>query len=91
MKKINFTILMLSFSVAFLQSCQHASDPPSNVSTEKIEGVKQPAPIQTQEYRSATSDVEKGKAPGMKVKLLSTAGDVKTYAVIFATDDEVVS
>lgn len=27
----------------------------------------------------------------MKVKLLSTAGDVKTYAVIFATGDEVVS
>jgi len=91
MKTINFTMFMLSLSVAFLQSCQHASDASSNVSTEEIEGMKHSVPIQTQEYRSPTSTVEMGKAPGMKVKLISTAGDAKTYAVIFAKGDEVVS
>ncbi|MCC9138471.1 PPC domain-containing DNA-binding protein [Pontibacter silvestris] len=46
---------------------------------------------QAQEYRSATKYGEPGKAPGMKVKLLSTVGDVKTYAVILSKGDEAVS
>ena len=44
-----------------------------------------------QEYVSPTKPAETGKSPGMKVKLLSTNGQTKTYAVIFATGDEVVS
>ena len=82
---------MLSLSVAFLQSCKQSSDSTSKISYEEIQGMKHAAPIQQQEYRSPTSPVETGKAPGMKVKLLSTVGDVKTYAVIFAKGDEVVS
>lgn len=48
---------------------------------------------EAQEYVSAASGkpVELGKAPGMKVKLLSTAGQVKTYVLIFAKGDEVMS
>jgi predicted DNA-binding protein with PD1-like motif len=46
---------------------------------------------QAQEYRSATKYGERGQAPGMKVKLLSTVGEVKTYAVIMAKGDEAVS
>jgi predicted DNA-binding protein with PD1-like motif len=91
MKTIKWTVFMLSLSVAFLQSCQQSSDSPSNVSIKEIEGMKQPAPIQAQEYRSAATTSEAGKAPGMKVKLLSAVGDVKTYAVIFSKGDEVVS
>lgn len=47
--------------------------------------------VQAQQYRSATAYGEPGKAPGMKVKLLSTVGEVKTYAIIFAKGDEAVS
>ncbi len=44
-----------------------------------------------QEYVSPTKPAETGKSPGVKVKLLSTNGQTKTYAVIFAKGDEVVS
>jgi predicted DNA-binding protein with PD1-like motif len=47
--------------------------------------------VQAQEYQSTITSVEAGKAPGMKVKLLSMAGEAKTYAVIFSKGDEVVS
>lgn len=46
---------------------------------------------QAQEYRSATKYGEPGKAPGMKVKLLSQVGDVKTYVIILSKGDEAVS
>lgn len=44
-----------------------------------------------QDYVSPTKPAKTGKSPGVKVKLLSTNGQVKTYALIFATGDEVVS
>ena len=91
MKTIKLTVLLLSLSVAFLQSCQQSSDSPSKISNEETERLKKNASMQSQEYRSATTNSEAGKAPGMKVKLLSAAGDVKTYVVIFAKGDEVVS
>jgi predicted DNA-binding protein with PD1-like motif len=47
--------------------------------------------LSAQEYRSATGHPEPGKAPKMKVKLLSTVGEVKTYAVIFSKGDDAVS
>ncbi|MCC9138472.1 PPC domain-containing DNA-binding protein [Pontibacter silvestris] len=47
--------------------------------------------MQEEEYRSASQEVEPGKAPTMKVKLLSSVGDVRTYMVIFSKNDEVVS
>ncbi|RZJ91474.1 MAG: DNA-binding protein [Chryseobacterium sp.] len=43
------------------------------------------------EYRSTDETVEMGKAPGMKVKLLSTLGDTQTYMIVFSKGDEVVS
>jgi predicted DNA-binding protein with PD1-like motif len=48
---------------------------------------------QGQEYVSpaAGKPVEPGKAPGMKVKLLSTNGQTSTYVLIFAKGDEVMS
>jgi predicted DNA-binding protein with PD1-like motif len=46
---------------------------------------------QAQEYVSPTKPAQTGRSPGVKVKLLSTNGNVKTYAVIFSTGDEVVS
>lgn len=48
---------------------------------------------QAQEYISLTTakPIVLGKAPNMKVKLLSTSGQVKTYALVFAKGDEVVS
>ncbi|MBO2007658.1 DNA-binding protein [Siccationidurans soli] len=48
---------------------------------------------QAQEYVSPASakPVVLGKAPGMKVKLLSTSGAVKTYVLVFAKGDEVMS
>jgi len=48
---------------------------------------------EAQEYVSPASGkpVELGKAPGMKVKLLSTSGQVKTYVLVFAKGDEVMS
>lgn len=51
------------------------------------------AKAQAPEYISLTTGkpVQLGKAPNMKVKLLSTSGQTKTYALIFAKGDEVVS
>jgi predicted DNA-binding protein with PD1-like motif len=46
---------------------------------------------QAQEYVSPIKPAQTGRSPGVKVKLLSTNGNVKTYAVIFSTGDEVVS
>ena len=46
-----------------------------------------------QEYVSPAmgKPVAPGRAPGMQVKLLSTSGQVKTYVLIFAKGDEVMS
>lgn len=44
-----------------------------------------------QDYVSPVKPAETGKSPGVKVKLLSTAGETKTYVLIFSTGDEVVS
>lgn len=51
------------------------------------------AKAQAPEYISLTTGkpVQLGKAPNMKAKLLSTSGQTKTYALIFAKGDEVVS
>jgi predicted DNA-binding protein with PD1-like motif len=46
---------------------------------------------QAQDYISPTNPAQTGRSPGVKVKLLSTNGQTKTYAIIFATGDEVVS
>lgn len=48
---------------------------------------------QAQEYSSLTTakPVQLGKAPGLKVKLLSTSGQTKTYLLLFAKGDEIVS
>lgn len=45
----------------------------------------------SQEYISPTQAVEPGKAPGVKIKLLSTNGQTKNYVLIFAMGDEVRS
>lgn len=42
-----------------------------------------------QEYVSPTAPPLTGKAPGMKVKLLSTVDSVQTYILVFAKGDEV--
>src|SRR6478672_10432686 len=47
--------------------------------------------LHAQEYISPTQPVETGKAPGLKVKLLSANGQTKTYVLIFASGDEVRS
>lgn len=47
--------------------------------------------IAAQEYVSPTGTVQPGKAPKMKVKLLSTNGESKTYMLMFSKGDEVVS
>lgn len=44
-----------------------------------------------QDYVSPTKPAETGKSPGVKVKLLSTNGQTKTYVLIFSKGDEVVS
>jgi predicted DNA-binding protein with PD1-like motif len=44
-----------------------------------------------QEYVSPVKPAEIGRSPGMKVKLLSTVGETKTYMLVFASGDEVVS
>jgi predicted DNA-binding protein with PD1-like motif len=46
---------------------------------------------QAQDYVSPTQPAEIGKAPGMKVKLVSTNEQTKTYAVVFSPGDEVRS
>jgi predicted DNA-binding protein with PD1-like motif len=43
------------------------------------------------EYRSAATHAEAGKAPAMKVKLLSAVENVRTYMVSFFKGDEVIS
>lgn len=43
------------------------------------------------EYRSTDIPIEMGKAPGMKVMLLSENGSSKTYVVVFSKGDEIVS
>jgi predicted DNA-binding protein with PD1-like motif len=42
-------------------------------------------------YVSPATPVATGKAPGMKVRLLSESGGVKNYAIILARGDEVMS
>ncbi|MDB5279028.1 MAG: hypothetical protein JWR61_3983 [Ferruginibacter sp.] len=44
-----------------------------------------------QDFVSPTQPVETGKAPGAKVKLLSTNGETKTYSLVFSPGDEVRS
>ena len=44
-----------------------------------------------QEYVSATNPPKTGRSPGVKVKLISEEGKTKTYAIIFAAGDEIVS
>lgn len=44
-----------------------------------------------QEYADTTKTLEDGQAPGLKVKLLSTAGQTKTYLLIFTKGDEIVA
>jgi predicted DNA-binding protein with PD1-like motif len=45
----------------------------------------------SQTYSSPTQPVAVGKAPGVKVKLLSTNGSIKNYVLIFALGDEIRS
>ncbi|MCC9138489.1 PPC domain-containing DNA-binding protein [Pontibacter silvestris] len=45
----------------------------------------------SQEYSSPTQPVETGRAPGVKVRLLSTNGQTQNYVLIFAKGDEVRS
>lgn len=47
--------------------------------------------LQAQEYADPTKTLENGKAPGLKVKLLSTVGNTKTYILIFTKGDEIVA
>jgi uncharacterized protein len=42
-------------------------------------------------YLPPTAPVASGKAPGMKVRLISESGGVKNYAIILAKGDEVMS
>jgi hypothetical protein len=42
-------------------------------------------------YVSPSAPVSTGKAPGMKVQLLSENAGVKNYAIVLAKDDEVMS
>lgn len=44
-----------------------------------------------QEYVSPTKPPETGRSPGVKVKLISESGSTKTYVLIFAPGDEVLS
>src|ERR1700744_6688857 len=44
-----------------------------------------------QEYVSPTTPPQIGRSPGVKVKLISADGPTKTYAIIFAKGDEVMS
>jgi len=50
-----------------------------------------PATTQEQGYISPTAPIPTGKAPGMKVRLLSENGGVKQYAVVLSRNDEVMS
>ncbi|RZK27862.1 MAG: DUF296 domain-containing protein [Hymenobacter sp.] len=44
-----------------------------------------------QDYVSPTKPAQTGRSPGVKVKLLSSTAKTKTYVLIFAKNDEVVS
>jgi hypothetical protein len=44
-----------------------------------------------QEYVSPTKPAQTGRSPGVKVKLISGNNTSKTYAIIFAAGDEVMS
>jgi uncharacterized protein len=44
-----------------------------------------------QEYVAPTKPPETGRSPGVKVKLISDAGSTRTYVLIFAPGDEVMS
>jgi hypothetical protein len=46
---------------------------------------------QDEAYLSPSAPVATGKAPGMKIRLLSQNGGVKNYAIILAKGDEVMS
>lgn len=47
--------------------------------------------LPAQQYADPTKVLESGRAPGLKVKLLSTQGKIKTYLLIFAKGDEIVA
>ncbi|WP_158825000.1 PPC domain-containing DNA-binding protein [Mucilaginibacter lacusdianchii] len=44
-----------------------------------------------QEYVSPTNPAQTGKSPGVKAQLLSQNGNVKTYILVFAKEDEIMS
>jgi len=46
---------------------------------------------QQDEYVKPGQVIEKNKAPGMKVKLISKAGKVKTYSVVLFRGDDILS
>jgi predicted DNA-binding protein with PD1-like motif len=48
-------------------------------------------PAGAQDYASPTKAVQTGRSPGVKVKLISTDGPTKTYAIIFSPGDEILS
>src|SRR5882724_3931166 len=52
---------------------------------------QQRAGAQDEAYISSSAPVSTGKAPGMKIRLLSENGGVKNYAIILAKGDEVMS
>jgi uncharacterized protein len=47
--------------------------------------------VHAQEYVSLTQAVDTGKAPGVKLRLLSKAGQTRNYVLIFSPGDEVRS
>jgi predicted DNA-binding protein with PD1-like motif len=44
-----------------------------------------------QQYLSPTTPTQKGRSPGVTVKLLSEQVNVKTYVLVFAAGDEIMS
>ena len=52
---------------------------------------QQEKPGQDPGYLSPSASVPTGKAPGMKVRLLTENRGVKSYAIVLAKDDEVMS
>lgn len=52
---------------------------------------QQPSGSEDQAYLSPSAPVATGKAPGMKVRLLSENRGVKHYAIVLAKGDEVMS
>jgi predicted DNA-binding protein with PD1-like motif len=44
-----------------------------------------------QDYVSPTKPAQTGRSPGVKVKLISGNGATKTYAIVFAAGDEILS